>query len=67
MGIGSRIDYDEIDFVATGLMNAFDQFRFRVTLENREFGAALFCLFLKPGLDVGQSRGAVMPGLAAAQ
>ncbi len=67
MGIGRRVDDDEIDLVAAGLLDVLDQFGFGVALAGAQPDAGFFGQFSEPGFYALQGFGAVLLRLTAAQ
>src|SRR5689334_22061902 len=67
MGKSRRVDNDEIYLFDTGLVHAFDEFGFRVTLEIVEFHAGAACLRCESGIYLVQFLPAIDPGFTCTQ
>ncbi len=67
VGVGRRVDDDEVDVIARGLVDAVDQRAFVVVLKGFDLRTGRFAAADQRAVDVVERGEAVMPGFAAAQ
>ncbi len=67
VGIGRRIDDDEVDLVGSGLLDAIDDGAFTVRLEGLQSDAFLLCQTSQISVDLGERIGAIDFRLARAE